>query len=476
MGNIKNRILKLPIICVLYSLAFIPISGYANNLYCYINGELQGDKPINIKNIAIKKVRFFENGMHKDGYAVSLKDSQALLNCCKELDSEFSILEGVPIEARVDRNTWSSSITNLVGKQYGYPIVVKNKKNEYVRSAYTVAKGNKEILSVNSYLKKNANTINKRSETYLVEKIYGGLKHYFDGVVAGEKIFEAKYGVSGTSNFVADNYIKNLANIRGDRGIYKPSENEVVIYSNKEGKRLSFRAKNYEQYMTIVENITKYANEYFDKKIIKILYGGTVISSNNAPHAVLLEVTIDNYDKTITLNMVDSLISHAANNASFSVLQSLKQGLERVNSSIAYIDKNDAHNIPKIANNTYKVGTSLDNIHLQMPLQTDCGRYVAIWINAIINGIDYRKLNSTDYNKTLTILNSAKKLALQDNSYTSKSPNSAEQEPTDIKSSNIDDLGFDNIDHLDILNENLIELELTEKEKILRNIFEITKE
>ncbi|WP_325148001.1 hypothetical protein [Francisella hispaniensis] len=302
------------------------------------------------------------------------------------------------------------------------------------------------------------------------------MKHYFDGVVAGEKIFEAKYGVSGTSNFVADNYIKNLANIRGDRGIYKPSENEVVIYSNKEGKRLSFRAKNYEQYMTIVENITKYANEYFDKKIIKILYGGTVISSNNAPHAVLLEVTIDNYDKTITLNMVDSLISHAANNASFSVLQSLKQGLERVNSSIAYIDKNDAHNIPKIANNTYKVGTSLDNIHLQMPLQTDCGRYVAIWINAIINGIDYRKLNSTDYNKTLTILNSAKKLALQDNSYTSKSPNSAEQEPTDIKSSNIDDLGFDNIDHLDILNENLIELELTEKEKILRNIFEITKE
>ncbi|MBK2143431.1 hypothetical protein [Francisella tularensis] len=57
------------------------------------------------------------------------------------------------------------------------------------------------------------------------------MKHYFDGVVAGETIFEAKYGVSGTSNFVADNYIKNLANIRGDRGIYKPSENEVVIYS-----------------------------------------------------------------------------------------------------------------------------------------------------------------------------------------------------------------------------------------------------
>ncbi|OIN83040.1 hypothetical protein KX00_684 [Francisella sp. TX07-6608] len=33
--------------------------------------------------------------MQKDGYAVSLKDSQALLNYCKELDSEFSILEGV---------------------------------------------------------------------------------------------------------------------------------------------------------------------------------------------------------------------------------------------------------------------------------------------------------------------------------------------------------------------------------------------
>ncbi|AJI73229.1 conserved hypothetical protein [Francisella tularensis subsp. novicida GA99-3548] len=336
VGNIKNRIFKLPIICTLYSLALIPVSCYANNLYCYINGELHGDKPINIKNIAIKQVKFFENGMQKDGYAVSLKDSQALLNYCKELDSEFSILEGVPIEARIDRNTWSSPITNLVGKQYGYPIVVKNKKNEYVRSAYTVAKGNKEILSVNSYLKKNANTINKRSKTYLVEKIYGGLKHYFDGVVAGETIFEAKYSVSGTSNFVADNYIKNLANIRGDRGIYKPSENEVVIYSYKDGKRLSFRAKNYEQYMTIVENITKYANEYFDKKIIKILYGGTVISSNNASHAVLLEVTIDNYDKTITLNMVDSLISHAANNASFSVLQSLKQGLERVN-SLLYI-------------------------------------------------------------------------------------------------------------------------------------------
>ncbi|MDE4951308.1 hypothetical protein NAI70_12465, partial [Francisella tularensis subsp. holarctica] len=76
--------------------------------------------------------------------------------------------------------------------------------------------------------------------------------------------------------------------------------------------------------------------------IIKILYGETVISSNNASHAVLLEVTIDNYDKTITRNMVDSLISHAANNASFSVLQSLKKGLERVNSYIAYIDTTKA--------------------------------------------------------------------------------------------------------------------------------------
>ncbi|MDE5018456.1 hypothetical protein NAI67_09360, partial [Francisella tularensis subsp. holarctica] len=73
-------------------------------------------------------VKFFEIGMQKDGYAVSLKDSQALLIYCNELDSEFSILEGVPIEARIDRNTWYSSITNLVCKQYCYPIVVKNKK------------------------------------------------------------------------------------------------------------------------------------------------------------------------------------------------------------------------------------------------------------------------------------------------------------------------------------------------------------
>ncbi|MDE4998625.1 hypothetical protein NAI79_09320, partial [Francisella tularensis subsp. holarctica] len=91
------------------------------------------------------------------------------------------------------------------------------------------------------------------------------MKNYIYGVVSGEKIIEAKYGLSVTSNFVADNYIKNLANIRGDRGIYNPSENEVVIYSYKDGKRLSFRAKKYGQYMTIVENITKYANEYFDK-------------------------------------------------------------------------------------------------------------------------------------------------------------------------------------------------------------------
>lgn len=35
----------------------MPVSCYANNLYCYINGELQGDKPINIKNIASKILR-----------------------------------------------------------------------------------------------------------------------------------------------------------------------------------------------------------------------------------------------------------------------------------------------------------------------------------------------------------------------------------------------------------------------------------
>lgn len=42
-----------------------------------------------LKHIAIKQVKFFENGMQKDGYAVSLKDSQALLNYCKELDSDL---------------------------------------------------------------------------------------------------------------------------------------------------------------------------------------------------------------------------------------------------------------------------------------------------------------------------------------------------------------------------------------------------
>ncbi|MDE5018878.1 hypothetical protein NAI67_12635, partial [Francisella tularensis subsp. holarctica] len=77
----------------------------------------------------------------------------------------------------------------------------------------------------------------------------------------------------------------------------------------------------------------------------------------------------------------------------------------------------DVHNIPKIANMTYTVEISFDNIHLQMPFQPYCGRYVAIWINAIIYGIDYINLNSTDYYKSLTILISAKKLALQDYSY-----------------------------------------------------------
>ncbi|MDE4947095.1 hypothetical protein NAI56_11100, partial [Francisella tularensis subsp. holarctica] len=63
----------------------------------------------------------------------------------------------------------------------------------------------------------------------------------------------------------------NLSNMLGDIGIYKPYDNEVVILIYKYVKILSFRAKYYGQYMTIVENITKYANEDFDKKIIKIL-------------------------------------------------------------------------------------------------------------------------------------------------------------------------------------------------------------
>ncbi|AJI56039.1 hypothetical protein LA56_855 [Francisella philomiragia] len=297
---------------------------------------------------------------------------------------------------------------SIFGKQYGYPIVIKNNKGQYIRAAIKKSDGtNKEILSVDKYLKENSNKINSRSKTNATDKVISGLKNYSQGIV--DPINGGTIGgLSGASGINTENYIKNLVDQRGDNGIINLKE-EVIIYSDSDALTMNIFAH---PVTKIVEDINKFSQKYPENNI-KLLYTATVLAAKTTPHAVLLIVNIYNNKKKIDLKIVDSLMSHAANESDIKLLNDIQDDLRHNKTSIAHIIETEHENVDFTSlNNPYDIVLSLQNLNIQAPLQTDCGKYVAIWIDAIINGIDYEKLNSKDYEKLLTILNSGKKQSI----------------------------------------------------------------
>lgn len=53
-----------------------------------------------------------------------------------------------------------------------------------------------------------------------------------------------------------------------------------------------------------------------------------------------------------------------------------------------------AENYKNSLNSKIELSKKIENLGLQAPLQTDCGRYVTIWLLAIVNGIDFKKLDN----------------------------------------------------------------------------------
>ncbi len=107
-------------------------------------------------------------------------------------------------------------------------------------------------------------------------------------------------------------------------------------------------------------------------------------------------------------------MSHAANESDIKLLNEIRDDLRHNKTSIAHMieTEHDDTDFTSLNSAYYSIELSLQNLNIQAPLQTDYGRYVAILIDAIINGIDYEKLNSKDYEKLLTILNNGKKRSI----------------------------------------------------------------
>ncbi|AJI75150.1 hypothetical protein BZ13_1230 [Francisella philomiragia subsp. philomiragia ATCC 25015] len=400
----KKTILKLSAISAMCGLAFVPTSTFAAKLYCYVNGEYTGEP--HKEKINPKLVEFTESGVKKQGYLVSKKEADYLLKRCEESDSKFNILEGVSIEARLD-NTYLGSI---FGKQYGYPIVTldgSKSKPEYIRSAFKASDGtNKEILSVDKYLKENKTEINNRSTMSILNKAVFGVKNYAQGFVnplSGQTVG----GLNGTDPNNTSNYITNLVKEHQNNGVVDLGD-EVIVYSDNEQALATYYGED-----KIVNDITKFSHMYATKQNIKLLYTGSVTASNGVGHAVLLIVDIDRKAKKIDLKIVDSLMSQAANKSDSELLNRISHELTTNITSIAYIKETVEEEDFTLLESEYHVETSIENLNIQAPLQTDCGRYVAIWIDAIINGIDYKKLDSNDYSNLLKTLNSGKKYSLQ---------------------------------------------------------------
>lgn len=356
-------------------------------IYAYVDGQLTFNFDIKVP---------YEKLINKGHEYLGLKGTQELLSVYKQLEDQLKLIfppnEDSPsldelnldetnlneylitkfpqlqqLELRADEDSYSSSVRNLFGKQYGYPLVWLN-CNKYNHSVISDVENHQWERCIYG------------AKLNSLDKI-GSLTQYFNKT--DEALFyQGDYNawLNSLKNSFTDNLLLNsskgshvgseIARMQD----FQPDKN-FAMYENNDKKQVIY----------ITADITSALRDSLENhldgsKTVKILFP-IEVSNGSYDHVIMGSITLTKPDD---LTLCDITIYDALTSDPFASREKLE--LENIKQQIAGIFTETGASV--------EFSTSIYNMKYQLPLQTHCGRFVMTWMAAEIAGLNIKKLSN----------------------------------------------------------------------------------
>ncbi|GGF93417.1 MULTISPECIES: hypothetical protein [Cysteiniphilum] len=245
--------------------------------------------------------------------------------------------EGAAVELRVGRQGFMSYGADLFKKQMGYPLCY-HKDGHYVRARRYGFKSAEDMIVHNL-------------DRYFADNLVRITPSSFFTPIAQTYFSVMRYTDRISEGGCTANYVNAFVKKNGNSNLFQKGKSHYYLFSMENGENIS---------------------GYQDKEGLLILPCDYAFGSGK--HAVL--VTIDNTRQDGDIKIYNSL-SHYMDPINY---DELKNNLSKY--------------FPGREINTVDFG-------VQLPYQTDCTRYVAIWISALLNHVRSELLENIDYRTVL---------------------------------------------------------------------------
>ncbi len=395
----------------------INLLGYQMNIHVYVNGKYLFSIKSNVKH---------ENVKNENRDYIGVRGSEEMLSIYKEVEkklgevdygirasheSELSSIDldetniseylakkypGLErLELRADDDSYTSRVSNTVGKQYGYPLVWLN-CNKYNFPFY--------IQSENADEHQWERCLIEPQEG--LDKIGSLIEYFREHKNKDEQaLYQGRMAtlVDCLKNSTTDNLL-----LQG-----RPSNLDVEILRMKDyhgDEKFAFYENSLQAtYITTdiksgLADILK--KKLFDKQLVQHLDDFDEIAGGSSiPIKILSPIDFSNEKyshvtmQSITLTMVDGKV-----HCDITLYEGLlsdpfrieeQKHLEQVKLQVEKFLVEQGLELDHIS-------TRVNNMKLQLPLQTHCGRFVMTWMAAEVAGIDITRLSN--YNEPITLL------------------------------------------------------------------------
>ncbi|HBD7398622.1 hypothetical protein [Legionella longbeachae] len=290
------------------------------------------------------------------------------------------------LELRADNDSYTSKISNTMGKQYGYPLV---------------------WLNCNKYNFNNPNGMQEHQwercifqTTNDLDKMSSLIEYFKEHKIENE---QALYqgGLSTVIDCLKNSATDNLLLL--DRRIPTTVPYEIRIMEGYDSKKEFAFYENISQDTYITNNIDSCLNDImeqglFDNHILEHFDNDAEITGGiSKTIKILSPVTVRNPSyshvtmQAITLTMVDNKIKCDVTLYEGLLSDPFKaQELE----CVAQTKQNVSDFFAKKGLEMEPISTNVHNLKLQLPLQTHCGRFVMTWMAAEVAGVDITRLSN----------------------------------------------------------------------------------
>ncbi|WP_115708720.1 hypothetical protein [Legionella sainthelensi] len=290
------------------------------------------------------------------------------------------------LELRADDDSYTSKISNTMGKQYGYPLVWLN-CNKY---NFNNTNGTREHQWERCIFQ-TKDDLNKMNS--LIDYFKEHKQENEQGLYQG--------GLSSTLDCLKNSATDNLLLI--DRRIPTPVPYEIGLMEEYDRQKGFAFYESTAQDTYITTNIDSCLNDIIDQGLFDnhILqhFGedGEITGGASKTIKILSPVTVRNPSyshvtmQAITLTMVDNKINCDVTLYEGLVSDPFKaQELE----CVAQTKQTVSDFFASKGLEMEPISTNVRNLKLQLPLQTHCGRFVMTWMAAEVAGVDITKLSN----------------------------------------------------------------------------------